>query len=434
MLTRKSIEGRLVQAFGIFAFVITLIFGLLVLGAVHLAEDRIVARVLEIQLADYVERRGLDPSATLPSGRGLGATFDRAALPEPARELARVADDGVYEVTSALSRINTDPEPELHLAMHTFDNGQRFYLYLDARQVEVLDESVVLVTWILAAGVCLMTLVGAILGRATARRLINPLSELARRVKEADPHRSTRLSQGFTDDEVGLLARALDASMDRSQAFLDRERRFTRDASHELRTPVTVVRGAVELLEALPEAEQPRWRRPIERIRRANDSMAQLIEAFLWLAREEALAEGANPRSLAAEADAAVASYRHLLEGKSVTVEQSIPWDARVRAPDGVLGIVLGNLVGNAFHFTQQGSIQLLGDAHHFEVRDTGPGVEAEELSALRDAHRRGERSEGFGLGLAIVSDLCDRFDWRLDLESPGDGGFRAAVHFGSLD
>ena len=235
---------------------------------------------------------------------------------------------------------------------------------------------------------------------------------------------------------MGLLARALEASTERSRAFLERERRFTRDASHELRSPVTVVRGAAELLSGLPEAESPRVRRPLDRIRRAADDMSRLIDAFLWLAREEELSAKSELRSLERTAAEAVERHRHLLDGKPVELELEVEPDAEVRAPEGVLGIVLGNLLANACFFTQEGRIRIHGDATALHVDDAGPGIPEERRQEVLAPHEHDPASRGFGLGLAIVRDLCERFGWRLELgDAPATGsepprGTRATVRF----
>ncbi|MEM8930886.1 MAG: HAMP domain-containing sensor histidine kinase, partial [Acidobacteriota bacterium] len=399
-----------------------------------------VARAMVLVCDGYVARLAADPLAPLPESRWLRATFDIDELPASLRPFAD-RDDGVHGLESGLGIEGLGGE--LYLLARTLDDGRRLYLYLDADEIEVLDEYFLFIAFILLSAAAVVTTVGVGLGRLTARRVVAPVVELADRVRGLDTASDGVLSsEGFADDEVGLLARALEASTARSRAFLDRERRFTRDASHELRSPVTVVRGAVELLDSLPEAEVPRVRRPLGRIRRAADDMERLIDAFLWLAREEELSEGRAPRSLVEEVASAIERHRHLLDGKPVEIENRVDPAAGVEAPDGVLGIVLGNLVANACFYTQSGRIVIRGDGDRIEVVDTGPGIPEARRPAVLDAHERGRGSQGFGLGLAIVRDLCERFGWRLRLDAgsgdagSGDAGSnegtRAVVTFGS--
>ncbi|MCG8456502.1 MAG: HAMP domain-containing histidine kinase [Holophagales bacterium] len=431
-----GLRRRVVIAFALFGCVLTLLFASLVWGAAHYSEDRMIMRSLELELERYLTARATDLGAPLPRTPWLQGTFDAEALPPDLRSWTGRAD-GIYERAQPWIETESSNFMEYFLLIHTLESGQRLYLYLDADQTEVFDDHLAFIGFTLLGAVGGVTLIAIALGRMTARRVIAPVIELADRVARLEKEPDGVLSSaGFADDEVGLLARALESSTARSRAFLERERRFTRDASHELRSPVTVVRGAVELLGSLPEAETPRIRRPLDRIRRAADDMSRLIDAFLWLAREEDLSEGSSPRSLQEVAENAVARHHHLLDGKPVRVELEIDPEARVHAPDGVLGIVLGNLVANAFFFTQEGSIELGGDASSLYIEDSGPGIPADRRRAVLAPHERGHTSHGFGLGLAIVRDLCERFGWRLELgeatgvSTEGHSGTRAAIHF----
>ncbi|MEM7585170.1 MAG: HAMP domain-containing sensor histidine kinase, partial [Acidobacteriota bacterium] len=344
-----------------------------------------------------------------------------SALPGPLAPYAS-APDGVHEV----GFVPLD-DHELFFLVHTLESGERLYFYLDADSVEVLGGSLGRLGQVLLVCAVLVTLIGALLGRSTAHRAVEPVLRLASKVRRQPAAHPLQLSRGLPDDEVRILAEAIEASAERSQAYLERERRFTRDASHELRTPVTVIRGALELLEALPATGTGSLGQPLERIRRANEDMAQLIEAFLWLSREEALADAGTPRSLGEEAQQAVARYRHLLEDKPVELEIEVAESTHVVAPRGVLGIVLGNLIANAFQYTRQGRVEIrggrVGEQIELSVCDTGPGISPDRLHSVVEAHHQGRDSQGFGLGLAITHGLCERFGWRLTLDSEGRDG-----------
>ena len=436
---RRGLRRRVVVAFSIFALVLSTSFGVAVWMALHFSEDRLIQRMLELEMDDYLERRAQDPQAPLPSTRWLGASWQIDDLPEAIRSYAEEGD-GFHEINILAEGLRGGPVEEYSLAIRTIE-GRRLYFYIYAEQAEVLDDSLTFMGLSLMVFVVLITAFGVVLGRTTGQRVIAPVIELAERIRQRDLRRQDGvaperdLSPDFGDDEVGLLARALDHSAHRTRAFLERERRFTRDASHELRSPVTIVRGAVELMESLPQSRQPSMARPLARIRRASEDMSNLIEAFLWLSREEALSDTGEPRDLVAEADRVVERYRHLLDGKEVELDIEIAPGSRVVAPKGILGIVLGNLVANAFFFTQQGRVTIRGDSHRVEVVDSGPGIDTKHLQDVLEPHQRGEESQGFGLGLSICRDLCQRFGWQLELatahgpQGPSKGT-RATVRF----
>lgn len=442
---RESLHLRVVAAFGLFGALLATVFGLLIYMAANGAEDAVIAKFLTWELNDYADRVAADPAAQLPSGHGMLSTFDPSDLPPEARADADRLGDGIHESTWILAE---DEDREYHLGIRTLADGRRLLVYLGGPDFEALDAwRNAMLTGILLA-IAAVTAFGVMLGLVTARRVIAPVTRLARRVEVYDPKDGSapRLAEGLAEDEVGVLGRALDASMADARAYLDRERRFTRDASHELRSPLTVVRGAVELLESQPEAGSTRIRRPLVRIRRAADDMGRLIEAFLWLAREEALADAGTDRPLASEVATALDRHRHLLEGKPVRLRVEIDPDATVRAPKGVLGIVVGNLVANACRYTAEGEITVSGDGDALTVADTGPGISDDDLRTVTEPHARGNpagdpdpghgpgpaqgNGQGHGLGLAIVHDLCGRFGWRLDLHSRVGEGTRARVAF----
>jgi signal transduction histidine kinase len=213
----------------------------------------------------------------------------------------------------------------------------------------------------------------------------------------------------------------------RLRGFMVRERQFTANASHELRTPVTVIRGASELLEAQIGDREPALRKPLARIQRAVAAMEETIEVFLALARETELTELAGeccPAEIAAEV---VEQHRRLLEDRPVAVVVQVPESLRIEAPPRALAIVLGNLVANAFRRTLRGSVTLKWQDEHLEVVDTGPGIP--EHLADNATERHLSSGHGYGLGLSIVTALCERFGWRLELVGAPGTGARAILH-----
>jgi signal transduction histidine kinase len=103
-----------------------------------------------------------------------------------------------------------------------------------------------------------------------------------------------------------------------------------------------------------------------------------------------------------------------------------VPETVRVQAPPRVLAIVLGNLVGNAFRRTLSGAVTISWHDGRLEVTDTGPGIPSEIVASACQRHVAGEH--GHGLGLSIVSALCERFGWQLDLESREGSGTCATL------
>jgi signal transduction histidine kinase len=209
----------------------------------------------------------------------------------------------------------------------------------------------------------------------------------------------------FGTDEVGVLASAIEKTLERIGAFVVRERDFTGSASHELRTPITVITGALELLEQSDLSAEDA--RAVDRIRRATLEMKSTIELFLCIAREADDGLYGEQFLVAPLVDRAIDQQRYLLNGKTVEV------DVEALAAPVVLGhpqaflIAVTNLVRNAFEQTPggQGPIKVLIREHELLVTNTlltSAPVNGDDPSA----------SEGNGLGLGIVQRLCERNGW----------------------
>jgi signal transduction histidine kinase len=270
----------------------------------------------------------------------------------------------------------------------------------------------------------------------SSKRLISPVSWLARQVSLWDPRRpdvSALAAERLpveVQGEARQLASALHGLAQRVTAHVARERDFTRDASHELRTPLTVIRVASDM--AMAEDSPPRVARALQRIQRAGRDMEAVIDAFLILAREAEVEPQREDFDVADvlldEADNA----RALLIGKPVDLEVTCNAKPRLHAPPRVFQVVVSNLLRNACSYTDQGRIDVILEADRVVVRDTGIGMSAESMTRVFEPFYRADpsRPQGSGLGLSIVSRLCDRFGWKVELDSVLGEGTTASIRF----
>jgi len=270
-----------------------------------------------------------------------------------------------------------------------------------------------------------------------ARQAVSPVIWLANQVRAFDPKRPdlTVLEPANlpsdADHDVRLLAGSIRGFAERIDAFVERERNFTRDASHELRSPLTVIKVAADVV--LTDAGlEPFAERSLLRIKRAARDMESLIEAFLILAREadvglpeeDFLANEAAQEELERAAD--------LVSGKPVELVYAQTAQFSLHAPPRVFSVLLGNLLRNACVYTERGSVTLTVGGGWIEVADTGPGMGPEELAlAFQPFYRaQSQVSGGHGVGLSIVKRLSDRFGWPVELASEPGRGLRATIRF----
>jgi len=293
------------------------------------------------------------------------------------------------------------------------------YLLYEVSALEFTEKRKVSIRLVLAAGVVLMVALGLWIGWLTSRKVIEPVAHLAEQVNRSGPENlPTDLSKNFSNDEVGVLARALEQAMQRVEAFVEREQQFSRDASHELRTPVTVIKGAVELLKRNFSRNEKSLYRPLERIERSVTNMENIIETLLWLSREDVAVDRNQNFAVVPVVQETIEQNRYLIGNKPVDIEFGSEDEPQLSIPADLFQIALTNLIRNAVQHTASGTIRVIVKIDRVLVTDTGAGIKADDLKRITQPHVRGDRSEGFGLGLYIVKRLCDRLGWGFEIES----------------
>ncbi len=313
-------------------------------------------------------------------------------------------------------------------------DGTRFVVAIDA---ELIDISI---TWVIICALLIALVTSylmAWLTYRTTKRMVLPVSWLAGVVSRWDPRapdtseiRPERLPPD-SGSEVRQLTGALTDLADRVADFVQRERDFTRDASHELRTPLTVIRVATDLMLADPDASE-RQLRSLARVQRAGRDMEAVIDAFLILAREAEIAPLSEDFDVREIVSHEVARVQPLLAGRPIELEVVDQGAPHLIAPPHVLAVMVGNLLGNAVRFTDQGRIELVLMPDRIVVRDTGIGMGPETLIKAFDPFYRADpgREEGRGMGLSIVRRLGERFGWPVTLESQAGKGTVATIRF----
>lgn len=419
MRVRVNLRTRFLLATSALVAVLCVLFALAVGGFVELLEDEMLPHTLARQMQQFKEEIARHPDDAPPAGDGLvgyvvRSPADAAAIPDKVMRLPA----GMHKRVVLQGR-------EYYVAVE--DAGaSRLYLLLDKDRVESAERSVVtdaLLLGLLALG--LATLVSSVLARAVMR----PVTALASEVAVLDPRGAGgRLSTRFEDQEVGLIARAFNQYMERLQGVRERERAFTEDASHELRTPLAIIASAAEMLTEEPTLSQP-GRERVLRIRRASGQMQSLIEALLFLARGEP--DGpARQYSLDQVVKDAAEGIVPAAAAKSIEVVLDVA-PVRSNGVAAMAACVVNNLLLNAVNFTQSGRILVRLTPAALLVQDTGVGIPPQDLAHIFERRYRGVQSRGLGLGLYLVSRVCERLGWRITAESEAGRGTTFRIDLG---
>lgn len=270
------------------------------------------------------------------------------------------------------------------------------------------------------------------------RRGLRPLNALADTVAHRNAEHLEPIEQPDTPDEARPLLDAINHLFARIAATLARERRFTAEAAHELRTPIAALKIQAQVAAASPNADDRAHAlaQLLQGIQRAE----RLIEHMLRLARLDPATdlfrrELIDPELLLQEVLEASEAMA-LQSGHTVTLEAIAALPSQYGDTE-LLRTALISLVHNACHHTPVGThIQLCAkeDAHSLwlAVRDDGPGVDAEEIDQLGTRFRRGRHvsNAGSGLGLAIVRRIAELHGATLRLANLAPHGFEAALHW----
>ncbi len=416
MAGRTSLGGRLLRALWLQLLFISLVAASSLMAARYVLENGLVRQALDLEAKHFIDARRADPAYPLPRTRNLEGYLGDSA---PA---------WLQRLPYGLHKDVLDPrDGEWHPVYVAPADGQRLYLvYLTGS----IDRLVLLFGLLPLTAVLLALYLVAWIGYRASHRAVSPVVALARQVTQ---RRAENLTRRFSDDhpdsEVGTLARALDGYAERIGELLERERQFTADASHELRTPITIIRGAAQLL-AGDRALSPAAEQRAQMIQRAATDLGEMLDMLLVLARTPQTPGGRCDVNAVLRAE--VERCQPLLHGRPVRLKLIEHSPLTVTAPRQAIAIVVGNLLRNAINYTETGDITVVVLERSVTITDTGPGIATEDLPHVFTRHFRGRGNSqaGSGIGLAIVARLCDRFGWQPRVEPAADGGVVASVRF----
>lgn len=308
------------------------------------------------------------------------------------------------------------------------DDGWLHLLVQDQSEFERYEQLVVVC---MTAGILLVWGGGYLLSRRLAQRIMQPISNLVRDVSLLQQKPDARFAYDYPDDETGQLARAFERYAVRINELLLREQQFSANASHELRTPMMVVQGALDMLRESTKPDDM-VARQLQRIEEALRQMQQQTELFLQLSRTpDSLAnESRSPLLAVAERQLDYWQPQARVQGLTLTLEHE---GVLPELPTTMLTAVLNNLIRNALRHTQSGGITIRLEAEQFMVTDTGSGIAPEFLARVRERGFSAANVAGFGLGLAIVQRICDHQGWRMDIAPHEPVGTSVTIHYGAM-
>ena len=416
-----GVRAKLVRVFAIQVAVISVGVVVGIYVANGLIYGVVMREAINAEAEHFWNRLAENPNHTLPDVDNLRGYMavegDYADVPEVLRDLPPLGFTDLKQ---------NDSRTLVHVSER---DGRRLFLVFESERVSDLA----LYFGILPGAVMLLLIyVFFFITYRLSQRAVSPIVRLADYLENFQFNGERKLDLEFSwldkarDAEVQSMVEAVNHFNERLDAFIERERVFTRDAGHELRTPIAVIKGTLDVLDTDPERPASD-RKALARMRRTADEMESLLQTLLMLAREEEVSSPAQDVNVNQVVIRQLDMLGSLAEkaGNVLSVHEHA--QLVVKAPAQVIEIVLGNLLRNAINYTSKGRVDVTISKIGVRVEDSGIGMSAEQLGQAFEPFYRADESRtmtrGHGLGLSIVKRLVHQFHWSISAHSqPGKG------------
>jgi two-component system, OmpR family, sensor kinase len=323
-------------------------------------------------------------------------------------------------------------------ARHFPVSGQNYKLIILRSlhpQRQMLEEITTTFAWVIPIAVLLASAGGYFL----ARKSLAPVVEMATQaghIGAATLHE--RLAIRNERDELGHLARSFNNLLDRLDRSFERQRRFMADASHELRTPVAILRGEAEVALSQPSRSPDEYRDSLAVLHGEALRLTHIVDDLFTLTRADAGQYPLEPRNFYLDdlvADC-VHSARSLALAKKITLAAEPCEESPIHADETLLRRMVLNLLDNAIKYTPEGgrvmvSCQLSCNQYALSITDTGHGIPTDLQPRIFERFFRADKSRsraetdggGAGLGLSIARWIAEAHNGRLELTRSDPGG-----------
>lgn len=384
----------------------------------EILEDDLLARQTEYELQNIRELLAKNPSAPLPRSASLSIYLKSRQQTQPIPDYLAELDAGVHH------DIKID-DKAYHVTVASVGDD-RLYIRHDVTEIERSEELLEII--LIVAWVALLVIV-FVIARILSKKLSGPIAQLSQELSRINPdERGVRLSDRFEDDEVGKIAQAFDSYTRKMDSYVEKQMAFAAMASHELRSPLTIVQTSADLISS--RHEDPETVPHLEKIQRASVNMANMIHALLAVTRDQPTTNAGDQVALRPLADEIIESLGPEIDAKQITVENRLADDVSITADNTLITVVLGNLIKNGVKHGQQSSIRIDMQGPLLTISDSGIGIDDESLRQIFDFGYRGQNSQGYGVGLYISKLICDYQGWALELVPNPDGGIIAKIRF----
>jgi heavy metal sensor kinase len=332
-------------------------------------------------------------------------------------------------------------------ARHFSSSGKTYTLVilqsLHAQQ-EMLEGVTETFAWVIPIAIVLASVGGYFLARKSLAPVV-AMSSHAGRIGAANLHE--RLAVQNARDELGHLAQSFNSLLDRLSQSFERQQRFMADASHELRTPVAILRGEAEVALSQQTRSQEEYRESLEVLHQEATRLTHIVEDLFTLTRADAGQYPLQLRDFYLDelVGECVHSARTLARAKKISLHFEEAPESPIHADESLLRRMILNLLDNAIKYTPEGgrvtvTCGRVGDEYVVGITDTGGGIPAELQPRIFERFFRADKARsraendggGAGLGLSISRWIAEAHHGRLELTRSDSAGSTFMAHLPS--
>lgn len=401
-MTNNSIRRHIITSIVITCAVLVLCYSILLRLYLKHGLNLDTEYRLTSEASLYFAQFETNPNTPLPKTATTTAYLDYEGLPESIRALVsqdKLVDGDFLRLDSpeVLYYIYSAPRADGHQVHFVF------HFQKDSVSAEIRQYFDMYFLYIPVGLGITTTVLVIILSIYMLDRIARPVVDLKNWATRLNMENMENEPPDFTYAEFHDLADLFQNNLRRLNAGVEREKKFQQYASHELRTPIAIIKNNLELMERLGIHEYEQFKSSFSRMDKAVMKMQHLTNTLLWACREEDVKLDQETFALDELLSKIASVDAYLLEGKQVGVDCKLA-PISIHAPKPVVTIILSNIVRNAFQHCTSGTIRITCDSHALTIANEKPSVQ------------RAGHQDNFGLGLQIVRQLSKRIGWECEI------------------
>lgn len=425
MTKGRSLKQSLGMLCGVIAAACAVLYSITLVYVLETAESKLMASVMDDMLQTVV---------TADILQGKPPRLDQVSRlyieGDPSREIPDLFRHNPQGYTEF-----TDGED-----LHTYTkiiNGKRYVLTRHQGNFEIWERHLFRIG---VVGFLLLIAICSFVGWYLGRKLLSPLGQLTKEAVRAEGliqngkiYTEEIFKGHWPENEIGELERSFKVLVSKLKVLAMKERAFSTEASHEVRTPLTVIDTSLELLNEQVQGND-RQKTLIRRAQNASSRIKGMAEVFLNIGRARTGQNNAlcsMPELIAGLKE----SWKQKAENKGLKLSIEMKNMPKQTFNEVLGATIFDNLVFNAIHYTDKGSVTVIVDEDQAIIRDTGIGIKEEDREKVFDrGFRAGQGGrghyQGFGLGLAISKRAAEALGWSISLKSEVGKGTDFVIRF----